>query len=105
MAITGVPIPSGLDYKTQMFPILTAAQIERIRPWAKPRPAHAGEVLFQPGDESVPFFVLLSGSLEILQPGPMRETLVVTHTAGDLPAKSQPCRAAGLHAGPGGERR
>jgi thioredoxin reductase (NADPH) len=82
MAINGVPIPSGLDYKTQMFPTLTAAQIDRIRPWAKLRTVQAGEVLFKPGDESVPFFVLLSGSLEILQPGPLRETSVVTHVAG-----------------------
>ncbi len=82
MAITSVPIPSGLDYKAQMFPTLTAAQIDRVRPWAKLRPVQQGEALFQPGDEHVPFYVLLSGSLEIVQPGPLRQTTIVTHHAG-----------------------
>ena len=82
MAIVGLPLPSGFDYQAQMFPILTSAQIDRIRPWAKLRPVQAGEILFQPGDEHVPFFVLLSGNLEIVQPGTPQQTTIVTHQPG-----------------------
>jgi len=81
MATGGIPIPDGLDYRSHMFPTLTAAQIERIRPWSKLRPVTEGEVLFQPGDEHVPFFVLLSGSLQIVQTS-QQEQVIVTHTAG-----------------------
>ncbi len=83
MAISAVPLPSSFDYKAQMFPTLTAAQIDRIRPWAKVRPVKAGEILFQPGDEHVPFFVLLSGSLEIVQPS-QADQVIVTHVAGSF---------------------
>ncbi len=76
-------MPSGLDYKAQMFPTLTPAQIERVRPWAKLRPVKEGEILFQPGDEQVPFFVLLSGSLEIVQPS-LGGQVIVTHQAGSF---------------------
>ena len=82
MAITAVPIPSGLDYKTQMFPTLTPAQIDRIRAVAKLRPVEAGDILFQPGDEHVPFFVLLSGSLEIVQPSQDSQVIVTHHPGG-----------------------
>lgn len=75
---------SSLDASTQMFPTLTAEQIDRIRPWAKVRHVQAGEVLFQPGDGNVPFFVLLSGSLEIVQPSQEGQPVLVTHAAGNF---------------------
>ena len=46
------------------------------------RPVQPGEILFQPGDEHVPFFVLLSGNLEIVQPGATTQTTIVTHQPG-----------------------
>ena len=82
MAIVGLPLPSGFDYQAQMFPTLTSAQIDRIRPWAKLRSVQSGEILFQPGDEHVPFFVLLSGNLEIVQPSAPQQTTIVTHQPG-----------------------
>jgi thioredoxin reductase (NADPH) len=73
------PIPSALDAKTQTFPTLTQAQINRLLPHGKVRKVNAGEVLFQPGDTSIPFWVILSGSLEIVQPDLNGERLIVTH--------------------------
>lgn len=73
------PIPSALDAQTQAFPVLTEAQIARIRPLGKIRHVSKGEVLFEPGDGEVPFFVLLSGSMDILQPDMHGERLVATH--------------------------
>ena len=60
--------PSALDARTQTFPSFTAAQIARIRPCGHVRPVERGEILFKPGDTDVPFFVLLSGGMEIVQP-------------------------------------
>ena len=61
-------IPSALDARTQAFPVLTASQINRIRPMGRVRKVQQGEILFQPGDTDVPFFVLLSGRIEVMQP-------------------------------------
>lgn len=72
-------VPSALDAGTQTFPVLTAAQIDRIRPQGKLRRVVAGEILFEPGDMDVPFFVLLSGAIKIVQPGLDGERPVATH--------------------------
>jgi thioredoxin reductase (NADPH) len=75
-------VPSFLDRATQMFPVLTAAQIERVRPSSTVRQVRTGEILFRPGDAAVPFFVLLSGVLDIVQPQLDGERLITTHHAG-----------------------
>jgi thioredoxin reductase (NADPH) len=74
--------PSALDAATQMFPTLTPAQIDRIRPFGKVREVSPGDILFEPGQTSVPFFVLLSGHMEIVQPTTQGERPVATHGAG-----------------------
>jgi hypothetical protein len=66
--MSAMPIPSALDANTQAFPTLTEVQINRLRPLGKLRPVHPGEILFEPGDSDVPFFVLLSGSMELCNP-------------------------------------
>jgi thioredoxin reductase (NADPH) len=68
-----------LDANTQTFPVLTDTQIERVRPFGKQRKVEAGEILFRPGDTGVPFFVLLSGTLEIVQPSLTGELPITTH--------------------------
>ncbi len=75
------PIPSALDAHTQTFPTLTQAQINRLLPHGQVRKVEAGEVLFEPGDMNIPFFVILSGSMEIVQPDLKGERLIVTHDA------------------------
>ena len=69
---------------SEAFPLLTPAQIERLRPHGKLRHVEAGEVLFEPGDSNVPVYVVLSGGLEILQPGPKGGRSVVTHVPGSI---------------------
>ncbi len=78
------PVLSALDADTQMFPDLTTTQIDRIRPGSKLRRVEPGEILFRPGDTEVPFFVVLSGSMEIVQPDLTGERLVTTHGAGEF---------------------
>jgi thioredoxin reductase (NADPH) len=78
------PISSVLDAGTQTFPVLTAAQIERLRPSGKLRTVLTGEILFEPGDTNIPFFVLLSGRMEIVQPDLTGERQVATHGPGQF---------------------
>ncbi len=79
-----MPVPSALDSKTQAFPVLTEAQIGRIRPLGKIRQLSKGEIVFEPGDSDVPFFVLLSGNMEIVQPDMNKERLVAVHGPGEF---------------------
>jgi thioredoxin reductase (NADPH) len=76
------PVPSALDVRTQAFPLLTAAQINRVRSGGKLRHVQKGEILFEPGDTDVPFFVLLSGAMEIVQPDLTGERPVASHVPG-----------------------
>jgi thioredoxin reductase (NADPH) len=69
---------------SEAFPLLTAAQIERLHPHGKLRHVEAGEVLFEPGDSNVPVYVVLSGGLEILQPRLKGVRSVVTHVPGSI---------------------
>ncbi len=61
------------------FPVLTPVQIERIRLVGHVRKVQVGEILFEPGDINVPFFVLLSGALEIVQLDLDGERPIATH--------------------------
>jgi thioredoxin reductase (NADPH) len=78
------PLPSALNARTQAFPILTVAQITRIRIAGKLRQVKKHEILFDVGDTNVPFFVLLSGSMEIVQPDLKGEGPVATHGPGEF---------------------
>ena len=78
------PVPSTLDFRTQAFPVLTPAQIDRVRPGSKLRHVQKGEILFEPGDTNIPFFVLLSGHMEIVQPDLDGEVPITTHGPGQF---------------------
>ena len=73
-----------LNRREQMFPRLTAAQLERIAPFGEQRATHAGEVLFEQGDPTPSFYVILEGSVEVSRPtGEVRE-MVTVHHAGEF---------------------
>src|ERR1700686_4239151 len=96
------PPPSALDARTQAFPVLTAARIDRIRPSGRLRDVQRGEILFEPNDTNVPFFVLLSGSMEIVQPGLDGERSIATHGPGEITMISgQLCLVRGRVTEPG----
>src|SRR4051794_35965964 len=80
--MSSVPTPSASDPGQHAFPILSSEQIDRIRPWGHSRHVERGEMLFQPNDTAVPFFVLLSGAMEIVQPTMDGERPVATHGPG-----------------------
>ena len=68
----------------RIFPVLSAAQLERIVPLGTRRPVTRGEVLVDVGQKSVPFFVVLSGEIEVLIPSEAGEELIVAHRAGQF---------------------
>ena len=65
-------------------PILSAAEIERIRVFAQPKMVTAGQILYQPGDETPPVFVVLSGSIRILALAGGEEQLVTSYSVGQF---------------------
>ena len=44
----------------------------------------SGEVLIEEGDTSVPFFVVITGEVEIVRPFDAYETLVTVHGSGEF---------------------
>lgn len=77
-------LPSALDPKTQAFPQLTPAQIDRIRPLGRVRSVRSGETLFEPSGDTIPFYVVLSGELKIVQPSLDGERTIATHGPGEF---------------------
>jgi thioredoxin reductase (NADPH) len=69
------------DIRGEAFPTLTLEQIDRIRAVSKVHKVKVGDILFEPGESDVPFFVLLSGGLEIVQPELHGERPIVKHEA------------------------
>ena len=84
MSTLSWPVPSALDARTQSFPTLTQAQINRLRPLGKVRKVEQGEILFRPDDMGSPFFVVLSGRMEIVQPDLSGERPVAVHGPGEF---------------------
>ena len=82
--MSSTTLPISTEPGTEAFPLLTAMQIERLRPSATLRPVQPGNILFEPGDGNVPFFVLLSGGMEIVQPCPNGERVLVKHVPGSI---------------------
>jgi thioredoxin reductase (NADPH) len=57
-----------IERRAQMFPRLTEAQMERISRVGKRREVHAGEVLFELGEQNNCLFVVIEGALEVVRP-------------------------------------
>src|SRR5215216_538512 len=68
----------------QIFPTLTPAQIRRIASHGHMRTMQRGEVLVEQGDKEVPFFVVVSGEVEIVRPSGAAETLITVHGPGQF---------------------
>jgi thioredoxin reductase (NADPH) len=78
----GLPLVSSLF--EQIFPTLTPAQIRRIAPHGDMRTMESGQVLIEQGDRNVPFFVVVSGEVEIVRPSGGVETLITVHGPGQF---------------------
>jgi thioredoxin reductase (NADPH) len=79
-----LPSINGPDRQAEAFPVLTPAQISRIRPYGNVRSVQAGEVLFEPGKLGMPCFVVLTGKLDIALSGLSGEQVFVTYGPGQF---------------------
>jgi thioredoxin reductase (NADPH) len=80
-----VPLqPSAVSHGDHLFPTLTAAQIQRIAAHGRRRAIARGDLLVEVGDKVVPFFVVVSGEIQVLRPSGGTETLIVTHRPGQF---------------------
>jgi thioredoxin reductase (NADPH) len=73
----GLPLTNSRIEK--IFPKLTPAQIGRIAAHGRTRSVQPGDVLIEQGDTSVPFFVVITGEVEIVRPFGANETLITIH--------------------------
>jgi thioredoxin reductase (NADPH) len=78
----GLPLTSSRV--EHIFPTLTPEQIRRISSYGHMRSMQRGEVLAEQGDRDVPFFVVVSGELEIVRLLGGVETLVTVFGPGQF---------------------
>jgi thioredoxin reductase (NADPH) len=99
--MSALPMPPNLaDPAAQAFPVLTKAQIERMKSGGKIRTVKPGDIVFSPGDRSVSCFVVLSGGMEVVQPSPKGEVPIVSYKPGQFSGEisllnGQQCLALG----------
>jgi thioredoxin reductase (NADPH) len=78
----GLPLTSSRV--EQVFPKLTTAQIRRVGAHGQIRMIERGEVLYEQGRSAAPFFVVVSGELEVVRPLFPAETLVTVYEPGQF---------------------
>jgi thioredoxin reductase (NADPH) len=78
----GLPLTSSSIEK--IFPKLTPAQLSRIATRGHIRSMEEGEVLYEQGHRGAPFFVVISGELEVVRPSVPTETLITNYESGQF---------------------
>lgn len=80
--------------REQMFPRLTPAQVARLEVHGHKVKTREGDIVAEPGDRS-PMYVILSGSIEVVQVGIDGEVPVVLHTPGSFSGEMSTLRGIG----------
>jgi thioredoxin reductase (NADPH) len=83
-AASPVPLPAEGTVDEQMFPKLTAEQLERLTKHGHEQTFEKGDVLFDQGDAEVAMYVVLSGAVEVVRSGVNGEDHVAEHHAGQF---------------------
>jgi len=81
MSQTVAPLTSTPE---RLFPTLTLAQIARIGAHGQVCATGQGEVLFEPGGQSVPFFVITAGRIAVDQPSDRGDLVFAVLGAGQF---------------------
>jgi thioredoxin reductase (NADPH) len=76
--------PLSPERREQLFPKLHDAQVERVAAVGRKRQVEKDTVLINQGDANVPFFVVISGRLDIVQPTDQGELTIVQHHSGEF---------------------
>jgi len=67
---------------SEMFPRLTPAQMERVAAHGRRRSIQRGDILVEVGQPSVPFFVVVSGEIQVMRRSVGLESIITAHTRG-----------------------
>ena len=78
------PAPLSPERRERLFPVLTSDQISRISTHGTRRSIESGMILIEQGDDMMRFFVVVSGEVEIVQPGCEHEKEITVHSAGQF---------------------
>ncbi len=78
------PPPITETHRALMFPTLTPVQVARIAAHGTVHAIAREQLLIEAGDAVVPFFVVRTGRIDIIQPSSLGDTLVVTHGPGQF---------------------
>jgi thioredoxin reductase (NADPH) len=65
--------------RAQMFPALSTAQLARVMPYGEERTFDDGAIVFERGETTLPFFVVLDGEMEIVHPREGGEDPITIH--------------------------
>src|SRR5258708_26724270 len=76
------PILGAPNPETQTWPVVTDAEIDRARPYGRVRQAELGEILYRPGEVGASCYILLSATVQIVQPSIDGERLITNHCPG-----------------------
>ncbi len=80
-----LPVPLvAASRSDHLFPTLSAPQIARIASHGRRRSTAGGELLVDVGTRVVPFFVVVSGEIQVLRPSSGAEALIVRHRPGQF---------------------
>jgi thioredoxin reductase (NADPH) len=66
------------------FPRLSRSQVDALRRWGRVRPIAAGDVLFKEGDRGFSFYVVLEGTIEIVEQSRGTRHEVAVHEPGEF---------------------
>jgi Cyclic nucleotide-binding domain len=69
----------GIAHDEVAFPILNAAEIHVAEKFGRRERLEAGRVLFEPGQQLVELFVILDGSLELIDTSGDQERILAVH--------------------------
>jgi len=73
-----------VERREQMFPSLSPAEMERLTSLGHRRRVERGEVLYEQGEATPDFYVVVSGALELVQPGDGHEVPITVLRPGQF---------------------
>jgi thioredoxin reductase (NADPH) len=76
--------PLSPERHEQLFPKLSDSQIDRVAAAGRKRRVEKNVILINQGDADAPFFVVISGRLDIVQPTDQGEIAIVQHQPGEF---------------------
>jgi thioredoxin reductase (NADPH) len=72
------------ERRSQVFPKLTDAQLQRTARYGEQHHVPAGEILYDQGSPALGIHVVLSGAVEIVRPGILGQELITVERAGEF---------------------